>query len=132
MIYSHYFNKYLSHPNEVCSSLLTADVILLLRCLEGKKLFGDPKVALQDSLLHTRFPRPLHLILVNENIRCIITSAPNDELNSSLYNKYFGIPKTNEVIVNMRLKGCFTRIRFSQSISLLSSTSAFGRLMLLL
>lgn len=66
------------HLNEVCSSLLAADVILLLWGLEGKQLFGDSKVALQDRLLHSSFPCPLHFVLANENIQYSLTSALNN------------------------------------------------------
>lgn len=58
----------LLYLNEVGSSFLAADIILLLRCLEGKKLFGDTKVALQDGVLHTSLSCPLNFILVNANI----------------------------------------------------------------
>lgn len=63
----------LFHLYKISSSFLTANVILLLWCLEGQKLFGNPEVTLQDGLLHTGLPCPLDLILVHET--CTIKSA---------------------------------------------------------
>lgn len=49
--------------NEICASLLTANVIFLLWCLKGQKFFGDTKVSLQNGLLNASLTRPLYLIL---------------------------------------------------------------------
>lgn len=62
---------------KVGSSLLAANVVLLLWCLESKELFGDSKVTLQDRLLHASLSRPLHLILINHIFKFRITNTYN-------------------------------------------------------
>lgn len=52
-----------AYLDEVGPSILTADVVLLLWCLEGQQLLGNSDVSLQDGLLNARLPCPLHLIL---------------------------------------------------------------------